>query len=120
MFLNLLTSVTVNLSSCFLQLIDRATEKTTGNSEDVDNEGQHDQHLCCGKFDDYINIFFSSPIIFLTLMPRSLSCCSVFVLTVSLLCPSGVPALVLSHHLPISQSIWPKRRTEEFLHSLFQ
>lgn len=35
-------------------------------------------------------------------------------------CPSGIPALVLPHHLPISQSIWWEHGTEGSLHALLQ
>lgn len=57
-FLNLFTSVRVNVSSWSSQILDRATEETTVYGEDVDSEGQHNQHLCHGKFVDRINFFF--------------------------------------------------------------
>lgn len=41
--------LTVNVSTLFLQVLDRTTEETTGSGEDVDHEGQHNQHLCYGK-----------------------------------------------------------------------
>lgn len=59
MFLNLFTSVAVNVSSWCLQFLNRAAEETTGYGEDVDYEGQHNQHLCHGKFVNFINFFFA-------------------------------------------------------------
>lgn len=41
--------LTVNVSSLFLQVLDRTTEETAGSGEDVDHEGQHNQHLCYGN-----------------------------------------------------------------------
>lgn len=115
--LNLLTFVTISVYSWYLQVLDRATEETPGYCEDVNYEGQHNQHLCHGKFVDYIHSSF----IIVLVVPSPLLCCSIFSSLSPWVCLPGVPALFLSHHFPISQSIWWKQsRTEGTLHTLLQ
>lgn len=88
------------------QVVDWTTEKTSSYSEDVNHEGQHNQHLCYGK----LAFFFLSVKVFVTL-------CYFSHFFIGL---SGFPALLLSDHLPISQSVWWKHPNKGALHALLK